>query len=121
VKILDLGQCGFDGPRLRRMLREKLDAEVDCAETLAAVLQKIEETSYDLVLVNRVLHADRSSGLDAIAALHQARPALKLMLVSDRPDAQMEAVALGACAGFGKSALSEEKTVDLLCGCLVEK
>jgi ActR/RegA family two-component response regulator len=118
MKILDVGQCGFDGPRLRRMLRERLEADVDCADTLDEALEQAAKYAYDLVLVNRVFNADRSSGLAAIAALHQAYPELKLMLVSDRPDAQMEAVALGACMGFGKSALGDEATVNLLCGCL---
>jgi len=33
IKILDVGQCGFDGPRMSRLCREKLDATVDRAAT----------------------------------------------------------------------------------------
>jgi hypothetical protein len=36
------------------------------------------------------------------------------MLVSDQPDAQQQAAALGALPGFGKSNLESEDTVNLL-------
>ena len=112
--ILDVGQCGFDGPRLRRMLREKLEAEVDCAETLVEAVQKLETMPYNLVLVNRVLNKDRSSGLAVIEAVRKTRADAKVMLVSDRAEAQKEAIKLGALPGFGKAALQDQKTVEMI-------
>jgi DNA-binding NarL/FixJ family response regulator len=113
-RILDVGQCGIDGPRLRRFLTSELNAQVDRADTKDQALSFAARNSYRLVLVNRVLNADRSPGLDVIAALKTQHPDLKIMLVSDQPDAQQQAAALGAVRGFGKSALESEETVGLL-------
>ena len=112
--ILDVGQCGFDGPRLRRMLQDKLDATVDTANTLDEALIKAAATDYALVLVNRILNADGSAGLAVIAAIRAEHPECKVMLVSDLPAAQAEAQRLGALPGFGKAALSATATEDLL-------
>ena len=113
-RILDVGQCGFDGPRIRKVLRDELEADIDCADTLQEAVELAASTAYDLVLFNRVLDSDHAPGLSVIAALRQANPALRVMLVSDRPDAQQEAAKLGALPGFGKAALFDEATVALL-------
>jgi DNA-binding response OmpR family regulator len=113
-RILDVGQCGVDGPRIGRFLRDRLQAHVDRAETLDDAVQQIGEHDYNLVLVNRVLNADGSSGLDVIAAVRKASPDVKVMLVSDHADAQKKAVGLGALPGFGKAALETVETEKLL-------
>jgi DNA-binding NarL/FixJ family response regulator len=113
-RILDVGQGGIDGPRLRRLLTTELHATVDRADTKTQALAFAAKHAYSLVLVNRILNADRSPGLDIIAALKTSHPDLKTMLVSDQPDAQQQAAALGAVPGFGKSNLESEDTVNLL-------
>jgi hypothetical protein len=57
-----------------------------------------------LLLVNRVLEPgfDTESGVELIPLLRKKYPAARLLLVSNYPDAQAQAVAAGALPGFGK-------------------
>ena len=114
MKILDVGQCGFDGPRMARLWREALEAEVERADTGDEAAELLASHDYDLVLVNRVLAADRSSGLEVIERLRTQNVHVPIMLVSDLPEAQDAAVALGAVRGFGKAHLGERSTLDLV-------
>jgi len=95
IKILDVGQCGFDGPRMSALFKEKLNAVVDIAATGEDAKRRLASGQFNLVLVNRVLNADRTSGIDLIDALVKSGVTTPLMLVSDRPDAQDQAVARG--------------------------
>jgi len=114
MKILDVGQCGFDGPRMARLWHEALRAEVDCANTGNGAVEMVQRNEYDVVLVNRVLAADESSGLEVIARLHELGLKTPVMLVSDLPEAQDAAVRLGAVRGFGKAHLGERSTLELV-------
>lgn len=117
IRLLDVGQCGFDGPRMTRLFREELDARVDNADDLDETRQKLSKGKYDLVLVNRLLAMDGSSGLEVIKALTSAGCECPVMLVSDKGDAQEQAVKLGAVRGFGKSELEEPATLELIRKC----
>lgn len=114
MKILDVGQCGFDGPRMARLWHEALGAEVDCANTGDNAVEMLQRTDYDVVLVNRVLASDKSSGLEVIKRLLVLQREIPVMLVSDLAEAQDAAVALGAMRGFGKVHLGERSTLDLV-------
>jgi two-component system, chemotaxis family, chemotaxis protein CheY len=114
IKILDVGQCGFDGPRMSRLLREKLDATVDSAATEEDATRSLGAGKYNLVLVNRVLAADGASGVKLIHTLIESGCTAPLMLVSDRADAQDIAVAHGAVRGFGKAVLEQPETFELI-------
>ncbi len=86
-RILDVGQCGVDGPRIGRFLAREFNCQVDRGFHSKEQAQALASANaYDLVLVNRVLDRDRSKGIDVIAALRAAHPALRVMLVSDRPE-----------------------------------
>ncbi|MBX9623320.1 MAG: response regulator [Gemmataceae bacterium] len=113
-RILDVGQCGFDGPRMAALWRDRLGATVDRCATGADALRMCSQTRYDLVLVNRVLAADGSSGLDVVRDLVGSGQAPPVLLVSDLATAQDQAVALGAVRGFGKAALGDHATVELV-------
>jgi CheY-like chemotaxis protein len=114
IRILDVGQCGFDGPRMAALWRDKLDATVDRVANGKDAAQRLKKGGYDVVLVNRVLAADGSSGLDVIEDLLSAKTSVPVMLVSDLTDAQDAAVALGAVRGFGKAELGEPATLELV-------
>jgi DNA-binding response OmpR family regulator len=114
MKILDVGQCGFDGPRMARLWQEALGAEVDCAQASDDAVEMVQSNEYDVVLVNRVLAADGSSGLEVIARLLELGLKAPVMLVSDLPEAQDAAVRLGAVRGFGKVHLGEPSTLELV-------
>jgi two-component system chemotaxis response regulator CheY len=114
MRILDVGQCGFDGPRMEELWREALGAQVDAADSAEQALECVRNEKYDLVLVNRILAFDDSPGLEVVKQLLHLHKRPPVMLVSDRPDAQDAAVALGAVRGFGKASLGEQSTLDLV-------
>src|SRR5260221_5048626 len=105
MKILDVGQCGLDGPRMARLWHDALGAEVDCADTSDDAVEMLQSNNYDVVLVNRVLAADESAGLEVISRLLELGLGTPVMLVSDLSEAQDAALRLGAERGFGKGPL----------------
>jgi DNA-binding response OmpR family regulator len=114
MRILDVGQCGFDGPRMADLLTKNLSAEVDQAATADEAKRQLASSQYDVVLVNRVLARDGSSGVDLIADLAKHGNTTPFMLVSDMEDAQQAAVAAGAVKGFGKAAIEEPATFEMI-------
>lgn len=114
MKILDVGQCGVDGPRMMDLFKAKLGAQVENAGDAREASRKIQQGAYDIVLINREFAADGGSGIELIRSLRETGVDVPLMLVSDHDDAQEEAVAAGAARGFGKSALSEPATLELI-------
>jgi hypothetical protein len=109
-KVLSIGQCGADTRQIAAMLAGRFGAETVAAATAADARRRLESGGFDLVLVNRILDADGSSGLTFITAHIASGDATPAMLVSDRPDAQQSAIAAGARPGFGKSALHAAAT-----------
>lgn len=112
-KVLSVGQCGIDGPAIRRMLESQLGVQVDSADDLSEARQKLQEGVYSLVLVNRELHSDGSSGIELISQIAPTTEA-PIMLVSDHDDAQQRAQQSGAVPGFGKAALNAQATLELI-------
>ncbi|MDR3637095.1 MAG: hypothetical protein P4L84_25050 [Isosphaeraceae bacterium] len=115
-RVLSVGQCAFDHSRIKRHLTQVLGVDVEEGTTAAEALATLRDTPFDLVLVNRVGDADGSPGADLIRSL-KADPqlaALPVMLVSNYPDAQAEAIGLGALPGFGKADLTSPKTSEML-------
>ena len=114
VRILSVGQCGMDHGQIGRALGRPLDAEVIAADTHEDAGRQLAGGVFDLVLVNRVGDLDGAPGLEFIRAL-KADPAtvgVPVMLVSNYPDAQAEAVSAGAAPGFGKSDLRTERALE---------
>ena len=112
-RVLSVGQCGFDHRSISGYLAERFGAEVERADSLDDTRDAMRSARYDLVLVNRVLDEDGSSGLELIRALKHD-PALAdvpVMLVSNHADAQEAAFDLGASPGFGKASLHSDATL----------
>jgi two-component system chemotaxis response regulator CheY len=109
-RVLSVGQCGFDSASIERLFSQEFSAEVESVDTGNDALGRMESETFDLVLVNRQLDRDGSSGVALLEKLHAQAPDVPMMLVSDKPDAQAEAVAKGALSGFGKSALRNPET-----------
>lgn len=110
-KVLDVGNCRPDHAAIRYFL-EGMGLDVEQAHLTEQALQRLRESPFDLVLVNRKLDHDYSDGTELIQAM-KADPALRsipVMLISNYADAQAEAVRLGALHGFGKLELSREQT-----------
>ena len=79
------------------------------AATRADALASLRQEAFALVLVNRVLDADGDSGVDLIRQIKtdETLRTTPVLLVSNYADAQKEAVAAGAEAGFGKAELGQ--------------
>lgn len=112
-RVLAVGNCSYDHGNLAAAICEHFDAEVQAASHADEALRLLTESHFNLVLVNRVLEADRSSGLDLIRRLKPVSQHgdFVVMLVSNFLDAQEEAIAAGAEPGFGKKALRSAETI----------
>ena len=116
TRVLSVGQCAFDHGTISRTLEHAFDVRVQGADARDDALEALRSEPFDLVLVNRILDRDGSSGLDLIRAI-KADPELAevpVMLVSNYADAQADAVAIGALRGFGKVELRDPATRDRL-------
>ena len=112
-QVLSVGQCGFDHGAISRFLQTHFEVEVTPAATASAATELLRRQSFDLVLVNRQFDADGGEGLDLVRALQAdadlaTRP---VMLVTNFPEYDRQAVALGAVSGFGKSAIGSPDIV----------
>jgi two-component system chemotaxis response regulator CheY len=113
-RVLSVGQCGADHGGITRALRQAFGAEVVAAHGAGEALQQLRHGEYALVLVNRVLDADGSAGVDVVRAVKadEALRRVPVMLVSNYEDAQEEAVSAGAEPGFGKAALGRPEMLE---------
>jgi DNA-binding response OmpR family regulator len=112
--MLNVGQCGFDHAAISDFLQHIVSADVDAADTAADAEKLVRENRYALVLINRILDRDGSSGIDLINKLRQMPHCPPVMLVSNLPDAQVKAMAAGAVQGFGKATLGLPQTAEYL-------
>jgi two-component system chemotaxis response regulator CheY len=114
-KVLSIGQCGVDHPAIRRLLQRELDADVVPVDSADEAFAELRRRPYDLILANRVFDLG-GLGLEFIADLKadESLNRVPVMLVSDLPEAQRQAVELGAMPGFGKAALHRPETAERL-------
>jgi two-component system chemotaxis response regulator CheY len=112
-RILSVGHCGFDAPRIAQFLGREFGAEVLEADDASEALDALRHSRFDLVLINRVGNRDGAPGMDLIRTIRDdpAFADVPTMLVSNYPDAQRQAVAAGAFPGFGKAELNTPKAV----------
>jgi len=115
-RVVLIGHCGPDSSYLR-MTISRVSREISVSMVDDEIeLQKIIDEGADLLLVNRELDYGfkESEGVEIIARLHGAHPDLKMMLVSNFPESQAEALAAGAMPGFGKRELGSERVANLI-------
>jgi two-component system chemotaxis response regulator CheY len=108
-QVLSVGNCYADHSAIASTLERHFQAQVVSVDCAAEALTTLREKPFDLVLINRVLDRDGSSGLDVIEQIKaedDLRP-VPIMLVSNFEEAQREAVTRGALPGFGKAALGQ--------------
>lgn len=115
-RVLSIGQCMADHGNITRRLRATFAAQVVSVDSSREALEWLRREAFDLVLVNRVFDVTAESGQELIRQVkadEQLRD-VSIMLVSNFPEAQDEAVAAGAIPGFGKAALNQQETVEKL-------
>jgi CheY-like chemotaxis protein len=115
-RVLDVGNCDPDHGMIRAMLEGNFNVEVDRVMFVDEAIAAMKQRRYDLVLVNRLIFADGSPGIE----LHRrakADPAIAdvpIMMVSNYAEAQAESVAAGGLRGFGKARVDDSATLRLL-------
>jgi CheY-like chemotaxis protein len=115
-KVLDVGQCNADNSRISQLLNQNFDVEISRAHSHAEAIQMSGESQFDLILINRLLDADSSPGMAILDELkaNEATVDTPVMIVSNFAETQEQAVAAGAVSGFGKAALEEQSTLEIL-------
>jgi response regulator RpfG family c-di-GMP phosphodiesterase len=120
LRVLSVGQCVPDNGTLRGFLTGRWPVEFLTADQLDDAVRCLGDRSVDLVLVNRKLDVDYSDGMEIIRAL-KADPEtarVPVMLVSNYPEHQAEAVMVGALPGFGKLEYGKPETATRLAAVL---
>ena len=115
-RIVLVGHCGPDSSYLRMTIGKAIkDATILMADD-EAHLDKFVNDGVDLLILNRVLDYGFSVdlGTDLIKKLRQGQPDLKLMLITNYPEVQAEAIQLGALPGFGKREMGSAHVAELL-------
>jgi hypothetical protein len=115
-KVVLVGHCGPDSSFLRiAVSRAGKDVQIIAADDRDE-LKRALECGADLLLLNRTLDFgfDEHEGVQVIRNLRQRYPQVKMMLVSNYPEAQAAAVAEGALPGFGKRELNTSRVPELI-------
>jgi CheY-like chemotaxis protein len=115
-RVLDVGQCGPDHSSIRSYLTRNFDCEIVQVDDAAGALAELKGGHFDLVLVNRKLDCDYSDGIEVIRKLKTDPDAasVPIMLVTNYPEHQAAAVAVGAIPGFGKLEFQKPETREKL-------
>jgi len=104
-RVLDVGNCAPDHGTLTRFLEMNFPGVVVIrAQEAAEALDALQTQKFDLVLINRKLDYDYSDGIDIVKTM-QANDRFRevpVMLLTNYPEYQAQAVAAGARPGFGK-------------------
>jgi hypothetical protein len=116
-KIALVGHCGPDSTYLRMTIKKAIggDAAIVMADDDAELTSALSD-GVDLILFNRELGYGfaQTHGVELIRHLRESSPKVKMMLVSNYPEAQAAAVQAGAVPGFGKRELGTQRVVELL-------
>ena len=115
-KILDVGNCGFDHGNLQTFLARHFDVELTQAHSASEANRLVEMSRFELVLVNRKFDRDGDDGIELIRQLkgNAKLGATPVMLLSNYPEYQQQAVAAGAEPGFGKAELGSPTAIEAL-------
>jgi hypothetical protein len=115
-KIALVGHCGPDSSYLRLAVSRAEPGVQILAADDDAELKNVLDQGVDLILFNRQLDFgfDESEGVGLIRKLSRHYPKTRMMLVSNYPEAQAEAVQAGGLPGFGKRELGSPKVTQLL-------
>ncbi|HEV2295816.1 MAG TPA: hypothetical protein VGR35_18350 [Tepidisphaeraceae bacterium] len=115
-KVALVGHCGPDSSFLRMAVSSAdRSVQVVMADD-SSELNKALEQGVDLLLLNREMPYgfDDAEGVALIRKLRTRHPAVKMMLVSNYPEAQAAAIAAGALPGFGKREIGTPRVSQVL-------
>ncbi len=111
--VMSVGQCIKDHILLSNLFGE-LGFEMEKVDIPEEAYKKLKNNSslYDLVLINRKIDIDYSDGIELLKKIKSDPDTqnVKVMIVSNYPEVQQEAVKNGAIYGFGKAELQNTET-----------
>ena len=116
ARVLDVGNCDPDHGRIRGMLEQHFDVEIHRVMFVDEAIEAMKRMRYELVLVNRLIFADSSPGIE----LHRRAKSdgqlsdIAIMMISNYPEAHSESVAAGGVHGFGKARVYHPETIERL-------
>ena len=115
-RVLDVGNCDPDHSSISAMITGNFDAEIVRAHGHADAIESLRNGSFDLVMVNRTMDHDGSSGLEIIQAIksNEATQHTPVVMITNFEEHQQAAMAAGANRGFGKTSLATDETLDTL-------
>jgi two-component system, chemotaxis family, chemotaxis protein CheY len=115
-RVALVGHCGPDSSYLRMAVSSAATGVKVLAADDSDELQQVLKEGVDLLLFNRQLDFgfDETEGVAVMRKLHQTNPEIKMMLVSNYPEAQAAAEKVGALPGFGKRDIGSARVKDLL-------
>ena len=114
--IVDCGNCGPDFHSIRQFVTSNFDAVVIQSHDADDTLKLLRERDVALVTVNRKLDRDYSDGMDVVKRIKSDSHIgqVPVMLVTNYEEHQQSAIDAGCVRGFGKLAIGDPATVDLL-------
>ena len=114
--ILVVGQCDADQSRIEQVIGGHYEVKVLRSDSHDDALIQIQNSSFDLVLINRILDKTQTEGLELIRELksNDATAEVPVMLISNYDTAQSDAISAGAVPGFGKATLTQDSTFKIL-------
>ncbi len=114
--LVDCGNCGPDYNSIRQMANANFNATVIQTHGAEDTLEVLRTRHVDLVTVNRKLDRDYTDGMDVIRQIKAdaSLADIPVMLVTNYDEQQELAIQLGAVHGFGKLAMRDPATRDLL-------
>lgn len=110
--VLDVGNCNPDHAAISAMLKRQFQVEILRADQQSDMLKCLAKQPVDLILINRKLDIDYSDGIEILRYLKSDSnyASIPVMLITNYPEHQQQAVALGAELGFGKLELNKPET-----------
>ena len=114
--LLDCGNCGPDFNSIRQMATTTFGATVLQAHGAEDALQILRDRKVDLVTVNRKLDRDYSEGIEVVKEIKSDPDvgSVPVMLVTNYDEHQQTAIEAGGVLGFGKLAINDAATHELL-------
>lgn len=114
--VLDVGNCAPDHAAITQLLKGSFDCRIVQTHATEDTLAALAQDRYDLVLINRKLDRDYSDGIDVLRAIKSdsATPEVPVMLITNYPEHQDQAVEQGAERGFGKLEFEKPETKEAL-------
>lgn len=115
-RVLSVGQCVPDTASIKQFLTSTFDVTMVSAADGPEAIDQLRKSPFDLVLINRKLDIDYSDGIDIIRQLKADAELsqIPVMLITNYPEHQDNAVAAGAERGFGKNELGQSDVISRL-------